>query len=196
MIKSLTRLNIRINGGFYIYLALLLLVIPLPWLTAWILAAVIHELGHVAVIMLSGHEILKMDIGWQGARIMTDPLGRSEWYCALAGPVAGIFLLLLIHIFPRLSICALIQSAYNLFPIYPLDGGRVLKGLLLFVLDEAKVDFIVRVVAALFLLMSILMAWNLADTAINLFFVLAAGMLMAKTVIINIPCKHRKKWVQ
>ena len=37
---------------------------------------------------------------------------------------------------PRLALCALIHSAYNLIPIYPMDGGRVVENLLLLLLPR------------------------------------------------------------
>ena len=56
--------------------------------------------------------------------------GGREVVCILAGPLGGLSLLLLCRRFPRVAICGMLQSVYNVLPIYPLDGGRALRGIL------------------------------------------------------------------
>lgn len=50
--------------------------------------------------------------------------------CALSGPLGGLLLTLTIGYLPRLALCALVQSIFNLLPFYPLDGGRALRAML------------------------------------------------------------------
>lgn len=107
--------------------ALLLLTLPLPWLAGAAAAACVHELGHLLAIWLldAGHPEFRM--GCTGAKIHTafsEPW--REFVCAAAGPAAGLLLLTAVRWFPRTAVCGLVQSAYNLLPIYPLDGGRML----------------------------------------------------------------------
>lgn len=107
--------------------ALLLLTLPLPWLAAAVAAAGIHEAGHLLAIRLLGADARKIQVGSTGAKIHTafsEPW--REFVCAAAGPAAGLLLLTAVRWFPRTAVCGLIQSAYNLLPVYPLDGGRML----------------------------------------------------------------------
>lgn len=107
--------------------ALLLLTLPLPWLAAAGAAAGIHEAGHLLAIRFLGADARKIQVGSTGAKIHTafsEPW--REFLCAAAGPAAGLLLLTAVRWFPRTAVCGLVQSAYNLLPIYPLDGGRML----------------------------------------------------------------------
>ena len=107
--------------------ALLLLTLPLPWLAGAAAAACVHELGHLLAIWLldAGHPEFRM--GCTGAKIHTafsEPW--REFICAAAGPTASLLLLLVAKLFPRIALCGFVQGLYNLLPIYPLDGGRML----------------------------------------------------------------------
>lgn len=196
MTKLLRSLNMQIHSGFYIFLALALLVIPLRCLTAWIFSAVFHEAGHIVAIICSGHRIEKIEVGWNGAKICTNVLGRDEWICALAGPTFGLMLVPLISYFPWLGICAVTQSVINLMPVLPLDGGRVLKSLLSHFMSEAKAINVTKLVGIVFIgvFLCVLGRFIAAHHLIILivFFFVSLGKIME----IKIPCKPSCKWVQ
>ena len=106
----------------------MLMLLPLQWCLAMLLAALFHELCHVLAVRLLGGEFRSMHIRFGGAVIETGALtpGRAL-LCCLAGPLGGMCLVLLAGFIPRIAVCALVQTCFNLLPICPLDGGRAIK---------------------------------------------------------------------
>ena len=118
---------IRVQPSTLILMAALILLLPLDWLIAAVLAAAVHEMGHLAVIYAFGSRPELLSISGFGAQIQTGPLeNREEFLCAAAGPAASLFLLTLCRFFPKLALCGMVQGMFNLIPVHPMDGGRML----------------------------------------------------------------------
>ena len=123
--------NFRISPYACIAGALLLMVVPARWCLGAVLAAFFHELSHLGAIYLAGEQVICISIGGLGAKMETLPMSRGrEALCALAGPVGSLLLAQGFSFFPEMALCALVQGLYNLIPVYPLDGGRILRCLL------------------------------------------------------------------
>lgn len=117
--------RLEVKPGFWIVAALWLLLFPVRFAAGVWTAAAVHEAGHVLAIYLTGGRIRGFELRADGARIVTAPMGPgAELVCALAGPVAGGCTLLLWRWFPEAAVAGLLQTVFNLLPIYPLDGGR------------------------------------------------------------------------
>ena len=122
---------ITVTRGLYLYLAVLLLLLPLDWLIALSISAAVHELFHLVAIRILGLRVYSIKIGPFGARIYTEPMEPAkELVCALAGPLGGFILLLVAKWIPMTALCAVFQSLYNLLPVYPSDGGRAMHCLI------------------------------------------------------------------
>lgn len=122
------RLKLQLSPGLLLWLAAAVMLLPIRWIFAWIFAVCVHELGHLAMLKLLKLPIHVIEVDTGGARISTDFLAPwQELLCALAGPAAGFLLLIIAPVFPRISVCGMVQSMYNLLPVYPLDGGRCLR---------------------------------------------------------------------
>ena len=106
---------------------MMLLLLPLKWCLAMAAASAIHELFHILFVRLFGYRINNIHIRFGGAVIETDiPDRRKELLCILAGPAGSLILVLFYRYVPEITVCALVQSAYNLLPFPNLDGGRAM----------------------------------------------------------------------
>ena len=120
-----------VRAEMYFVAAVAILILPLKWVVAWISAVAVHEYAHYVALRMFGVRVYAITVGFSGAVMETDSMNLcEETVCALAGPLGGLSLLLFARQMPYVAICALFQSLYNLLPILPLDGGRVLLGLL------------------------------------------------------------------
>ena len=125
---------LHIDPWAYVFGAFLVLTVPLDWLVGALVAAVVHELSHIVAIRSVGGSILDIHIGIGGAVIDSHIPGKGrELLCALAGPAGSLLLVSLCRVYPKLAICGLIQGSFNLLPVFPLDGGRILRCLLVLV---------------------------------------------------------------
>ncbi|WP_029523641.1 site-2 protease family protein [Persephonella sp. KM09-Lau-8] len=109
-----------------------------------------HELGHYWAARRVNYPTSFMMIHLLGATLFipyeeTDP--RKEGFVATAGPVVSIlfsftfynlFLFTGIDFLNYLAIFNFIVFLINIAPVYPLDGGRLLRALLLFFLSPEK----------------------------------------------------------
>lgn len=92
-------------------------------------AMALHELGHLAVMLLCGADIRRVTLRFADLRIEAGRLSyRQEFFCALAGPLVNLCCALSCRA-PAAPFAAasLVLGLYNLLPVWPLDGGRMLR---------------------------------------------------------------------
>lgn len=122
--------NVRVEDSVCFLAALLIMTVPVKWLFASAMAAMVHELGHICAVRLCGGEIRNVEIRLGSVCMHAAPM--KPWcsiVCMAAGPVMSFALVSLIHFLPRVAICGLVQGLFNLLPVMPLDGGRLLREL-------------------------------------------------------------------
>ena len=185
-------------AGAMICLALAILVLPLRWVIAAVIAAGVHELCHYWAVRLFGGTVLNLQIGLHGAKMQVKDLswGR-ELLCALAGPAGSLALLLASRWFPRVAIWGGMQGIYNLLPIYPMDGGRAVRCLIAMFFSaptaENVSDLIQRISLLLLLGCGIYGCFSLK---LGLFPLMVAIFACLRGYQGKIPCKLLKNSLQ
>lgn len=187
----------RLGPDVCIFLALGLLILPLRWLLAAILAAAFHEGCHWLAVRLCGGSITALHIGSGGAQM--DAVGLSagkNLICSLAGPVGGLFLLLFMRWIPCIALCALCQSAYNLLPIGPLDGGQALRSFCRLTVPRLENSICIWVQRLCLTAVACAAAYAAIWLRLGWIPVILALAVIVKAKTGKTPCKQRSKRVQ
>ncbi len=132
--------RIHSTGGFWLVLGALLLVASLRLLFWFLLACLVHELGHWAAIRALGGRVEAFRLTGVGAVIVPARARLFSYWeeclTALAGPAASLLLALLAGSWGRwlgsedaylLTGVSLVLGLFNLLPADPLDGGRAFR---------------------------------------------------------------------
>ncbi len=137
----LNKVSLAAAPGAALLIAAIILTGYEKMLLPLITAVIIHEAGHIIVLLIMGCRIKKVEAGACGLKISyggaVSYLG--EVLASLAGPVFGIFAALIFAGVKMHTYCGvnIALSAFNLLPARPLDGGKALyNGLCIFLLPN------------------------------------------------------------
>lgn len=152
-------MRFRIDLKIFIFLILFYFTKQIQIYAMIMIFAIVHELGHLLAGILMGMKPEKIEIMPFGVSISFkinvkeynkkikkgNALEIKKIIVALAGPITN-FIIILITSNLKLDLIKSMLIIYtnflimifNLLPIYPLDGGRVLKGILHIILGKRK----------------------------------------------------------
>ena len=123
--------RIELKTGAYLAAATAVLILPLWFVISLVIAAAFHEFCHYLALKIADVWVYRITIGPFGASMETEAMGPGrELLCAFAGPMGSLLLVPFFRWMPGIALCGLIQGVFNLLPIYPMDGGRILRCLL------------------------------------------------------------------
>lgn len=130
--------KIRLHYGFILLLAVMSLTGRLADALSVLFVVTVHEYFHVIVASRRGYYLKKITLMPYGAVIFGYERLRQgdEWVIALAGPLSNICLSTILAalwwVFPvtyvfteKLCLYSLVIGIFNLLPLYPLDGARI-----------------------------------------------------------------------
>ena len=125
------RFSLEVRPGAVVLLAGLYFLLPLRWCVRLALTVTVHELGHVAALILCGAQVCGLRMEGCGLVLRCTPTEGAlrTVTAALAGPAAGAGLFCILRGLGYIA-CAelsLLFSCVNLLPVLPLDGGRALQ---------------------------------------------------------------------
>lgn len=156
------RCRVQMTVPFFALVAFLLLADPSGTAACGILAALLHELGHLCAMHLERRPVEAVRLTAFGAEIRAQACEGAYWRDAcvfLAGPAVNLalFAVLSVHAeaFAQLQMLHAFAAANgllgicNLLPVEPLDGGQALFCALQVKLPRAKVVRVVQVTSFL-----------------------------------------------
>ena len=146
------RLRLRVSSGFVLMAALVYFLDDSGIFAATVVYALVHELGHLMVLRMSGGHVTELRLELTGAAIYYNEAELSyfrELLTALAGPVSSVLFALVAS---RLGMellagVSLSLAAFNLLPCSALDGGRALYALLAAATNAHSASRVLRVVS-------------------------------------------------
>lgn len=163
-------MQIKVDLKIFIAILIFLLTEQLNIYIVFMLFAIIHELGHVLTGIILGFKpknIEVLPIGISACFYMQcDDYNKKINYAnrfvlkkviiSCAGPITN-FIIAIIFYFFDFSIfnisrefiiyTNLIIGIFNLIPIYPLDGGRILKGILHINIGKQKAEKYINIIS-------------------------------------------------
>ena len=200
-----TPVKIQVSPSAPLLLALFVMLSSPLLLSALLLAALCHELGHYGMLRRLRARISAVRITALGAEMQVS--GRlsygGELLAAAAGPVTNLLLALPLAYGGRLwevlylfAGAQLVLGVFNLLPILPLDGGSVLWNLLAWMTEPYTADRITGIIsfcmAALLTLAAAAALWKGGSP----FLLLAAAALLWHTIAVNRGCQTAVKKVK
>ena len=154
-------MKFRIDLKIFLFVLLFFITNQIKIYAMIMVFAIIHELGHLLAGILLGMQPDKLEINPFGVSIdfnikrkdyirkikKGNLLELKKILVAFAGPfVNGIIILILcfIHISPYDKMLMIFSNwtliLFNILPIYPLDGGRIVKGILYLLKGKQKAE--------------------------------------------------------
>ena len=156
-------MKIEINLKIFFLLILLLLFDNINTYLIFLFFILIHELSHLIVGILIGGKPQKMTISIFGVSIEFYSYGKNKTFSKiiffLIGPFVNILIAIMSYMYMKDSnektlivYTNLAIGSFNLLPILPLDGGKIIKEILKVILGFEKSNKIMIFVSKCFLM--------------------------------------------
>ena len=174
----------------------MLLILPVPWLLAAIMAAVFHELCHLAAVKLLDGTIMGVGIGIGGARIDAELPGNKAVAAIFAGPAGSLLLLVFCRSWPEIALCGFAQGIYNLLPLPGLDGGLALAMILQMCCPDYAGMILCWVERAVFSVILMMAIYGTVVMKMNMWVLFAAMIPFFRGIRRKIPCNESQFGVQ
>lgn len=138
------KIKIKFQPLFFIYVFLCIYFGWNNYIFYYVVTATLHEYGHLITAKLLGYRVDGVVYSLYGVGLKTNNVykRKDDILVSLAGPLVNLILIIICislwWIFPTIYfftyefvISNIVVMLFNLLPIYPLDGGRVIFAMLL-----------------------------------------------------------------
>ena len=163
-------MSIKINLNIFLFAILFFLTSQLEVYAFVMIFALFHEFGHMICGIILGFEVESLKIMPLGFSIefkakindynkkvlKSNTLTLKKILINIAGPLVNIFIILISYIM-KLNINIIYSNIIiliiNLIPIYPLDGGRIIKNILKLIVGNKKAYLYTNVISNVFVIL-------------------------------------------
>ena len=204
-------MRFRIDLKIFILIILFLITNQIKIYAMIMIFAIIHEFGHLLAGLIVGMKPEKIEIRPLGVSIefnikekdynvkikKGNLLEVKKIFVALAGPLTNALIICILSIVDITNISYndkllmiysnILLIIFNIFPIYPLDGGRILKGIIYLLKGKYiaekyiyNISFITLIILTIFASIAILFLRNIAIFLVIMFL---WGILIREKII-------------
>lgn len=150
-------MQIKINLQIFLFIVLFILTHQIEMYTCIMLFAFIHELGHLVSGIILKLKPKALSIMPFGISITFETYGYKKLIeikkiiIAISGPITNMFIATIVaylnidsNLKEIIMYSNILIAIFNLIPLYPLDGGRILKGIIKLKKTAIKAEDIVN----------------------------------------------------
>ena len=125
-------MKIKVKFSFLVFNALLFMFRDTELISAFYIACISHEIGHITALKLTGGELKSIELSSSGIKMSASPYSsvRNGIFVLLSGPAVNLILYAVLtacKIRGFLPVFNLAEGLFNLLPYSMLDGGAVLN---------------------------------------------------------------------
>ncbi len=196
-------MRVKINLQIFLIVIILILTRQIQMYSFIMIFAFIHEIGHIIVGILLKLKVKLLQINPFGISVSFEDYGYKKLLevkkiiIFLAGPITN-FLIALVTYYLNINFeikqmiiySNIILGFFNLIPIYPLDGGKILKSFLRLKYNSYKVDKIINIFS------NVQMSLITAIGSILIIYFKNIGIFLVLTYLWIIILKENKKFNQ